>query len=904
MAINGLLTDVGLTESQIALNNEGWFIFPTRFEVAETAGTFDKTRVGGRDWIGATPYAVGDLVVPTTPNGFYYVCSVDGVSAGSEPDWPTSPGSVVDGGVTWDFVGASSGGLEPIWYSASISTRIEAPPNTIEIVLTIPPGADPSNKDINEIYIFAEDQPGAEFLLAVGQPTATITYDKDGSTSLRLAITLTNVDISGLFVFKYTQATEIAEHSTDPNAHPDIRDLIRIRFSLLPNGDAAVDRNPSGFSLATSGLWGFGAAEWAGMLQASGSVAGNLIRKIDSVIEGSRSFHFSSVSLSGGSEELHFRHRMRGATARLLSNKPWEVSADYVVGQVVVPTSSPTLRFRATQAGTSDSVEPAWPTLVGDTISDGSVEWVAVLGNSSFGMKTFQDTGGTQFAVISFRTPDALDDFEGAGTVFLTSGATDHPMLDNTVSRVRREAMVFPDVDNGIEIEITVDVGVLASKNFEFTQLKLEPTEVATTFTGIPNTLEELISNPFIVDLLDFRVVVGTQAQVDSGAAHITINELDSFILADGDRILILDGTHTLTGNVVLTNNNLVIVGVSPSAIIDQDATYTFDLQGTNCVMNAAFINTLTDGVILSGAGSFFQSPDFPLTDVDTTNSIALTGGVGGGLEVNGFTISSTGDVTFANITGTKQLLGFDGISYDKIVGSAGEVASGKATHEFDAAFFSALNSNDRVFFRSGFHTMDADRDFTQSDLHIFFDTGAEIVGFDGTQWTLTFSGTRIQTYTAKFTAGSFGNGDIDITGINCLIQVALGAASLFDVTGAGSTVIDENGGFKSAVYQINGLTGSFGNVFIVTTEGSPYTFGTNGEKVLLVNETEDMVVNIPTAVGILGQIIIIKNQMPSNVVTIGADGSETIDDQPFLFLDSQYQSATLISDGSNWSII
>lgn len=54
----------------------------------------------------STAYAVGDVVRPSTGNGWLYQCIIAGTSAGSAPTWPTVLGQVVtDGGVTWATVG-------------------------------------------------------------------------------------------------------------------------------------------------------------------------------------------------------------------------------------------------------------------------------------------------------------------------------------------------------------------------------------------------------------------------------------------------------------------------------------------------------------------------------------------------------------------------------------------------------------------------------------------------------------------------------------------------------------------------------------------------------------------------------------------------------------------------------
>lgn len=61
------------------------------------------------EWDNATPYTVGYLVQPTTPNGLKYRCTIAGTShATTEPTWPTVGigSTVTDGTVTWTLVGA------------------------------------------------------------------------------------------------------------------------------------------------------------------------------------------------------------------------------------------------------------------------------------------------------------------------------------------------------------------------------------------------------------------------------------------------------------------------------------------------------------------------------------------------------------------------------------------------------------------------------------------------------------------------------------------------------------------------------------------------------------------------------------------------------------------------------
>jgi phage-related protein len=53
----------------------------------------------------------------------------------------------------------------------------------------------------------------------------------------------------------------------------------------------------------------------------------------------------------------------------------WTQSTAYTVGDIVKPTSVNGHYYRCTTAGTSDATEPTWTTIIGNTVTDGSVTW-------------------------------------------------------------------------------------------------------------------------------------------------------------------------------------------------------------------------------------------------------------------------------------------------------------------------------------------------------------------------------------------------------------------------------------------------------------------------------------------------------------------------------------------------
>jgi hypothetical protein len=78
------------------------------------------------------------------------------------------------------------------------------------------------------------------------------------------------------------------------------------------------------------------------------------------------------------------------------------------------------------------------------------------------------------------------------------------------------------------------------------------------------------------------------------------------------------------------------------------------------------------------------------------------------------------------------------------------------------------------------------------------------------------------------------------------------------------------------------------------------------GEDVLLGDATgAAFTVTLPPAAQYKGlQFIIKKVDASANAVTIDGAGSETIDGAATLDLASQYDSATVISDGTGWHVI
>ena len=75
------------------------------------------------------------------------------------------------------------------------------------------------------------------------------------------------------------------------------------------------------------------------------------------------------------------------------------------------------------------------------------------------------------------------------------------------------------------------------------------------------------------------------------------------------------------------------------------------------------------------------------------------------------------------------------------------------------------------------------------------------------------------------------------------------------------------------------------------------------GSDVNLYSQAATRTLDLPSA-AVAGDVIYIKNNAASHVLTVATEGSETIDGSATKILYHQYESLTVVSDGSNWHII
>lgn len=107
--------DMGLTRAEAIARVSLWCDATSYPEVSTTdIGTVVDQFDRFASWAASTAYAVGDRIVPTTPNGRVYEARRAGTSGTTEPDWPTAPWTQYQG---WCY---SDGPSDPqlLWVDA------------------------------------------------------------------------------------------------------------------------------------------------------------------------------------------------------------------------------------------------------------------------------------------------------------------------------------------------------------------------------------------------------------------------------------------------------------------------------------------------------------------------------------------------------------------------------------------------------------------------------------------------------------------------------------------------------------------------------------------------------------------------------------------------------------------
>jgi hypothetical protein len=357
LTINGKwIASSGTSLNGVTINAGGTLQFASGASVYTTTGwtnngTFTPSGgtvvvSGGVPWSSSFPFAQGTAVIPRGGNGHVYVAQTAGMSASSEPVWPTAPGATVgDGLVTWKEAGlppltspAFTGSFAFFNFSVDANSTV-VPSATMSVAnqLTVRGSFDVGNgNQFKHVLITA----GARMF-----PTAGENYFVSG-----------NFDCSGL---SFIDGGSITFNGTTPQA---LSGNSACAAAYIVNaGATANDSAPRSVdALTVRGTYSLGAG--ASINNITVSAGGTLVGSSDFQVRG-------SMTVNGT-----FAHN--NGTVRIGPNPMWVPGSSWSAGFKVIPRTPNGQWYAARNDGVAGQTEPIWPAY--GSVTDGSVIWDAV----------------------------------------------------------------------------------------------------------------------------------------------------------------------------------------------------------------------------------------------------------------------------------------------------------------------------------------------------------------------------------------------------------------------------------------------------------------------------------------------------------------------------------------------
>ena len=190
------------------------------------------------------------------------------------------------------------------------------------------------------------------------------------------------------------------------------------------------------------------------------------------------------------------------------------------------------------------------------------------------------------------------------------------------------------------------------------------------------------------------------------------------------------------------------------------------------------------------------------------------------------------------------------------------------------------------------------------------------MINWDNGDATITQAGNVVTLAGATLTAtltnslSNTANGGIVMTSYDGSAAVADIALDIDGMTDIGAAIADEdlfiiddgaNGTNRSCLAsRLKTYVGSS-----VLTVDTVHTVDGEvlGSDVNLYSQAATRTLDLPSA-AVAGDVIYIKNNASAHVLTVATEGSETIDGSATKILYHQYESLTVICDGTNWHIV
>jgi len=392
---------------------------------------------------------------------------------------------------------------------------------------------------------------------------------------------------------------------------------------------------------------------------------------------------------------------------------------------------------------------------------------------------------------------------------------------------------------------------------------------------------------------------LGTSAVIDVGTGASQIVQLDgSSRLPAVDGSQLTNVTSTDTSKLAIANNLSDLnnagtartnLGLGTSAVIDvgTGASQIVQLDGSSrlpAVDGSQLTNvTGTDATKLAIASN--------LSDLNNVATARTNLGLGTSAVIN----VGTGASQIVQLDGSSRLPAVDGSQLTN-------VTSTDTSKLAIASNLSDLNNVATARTNLGLGTSAVIDVGTGASQIVQLDGSSRLPAVDGSQLTNVTS-----TDTSKLAIAN-NLSDLNNAG-TARTNLGLGTSAVINVGTGANEIVQLNGSSQLPAVDGSLLTGiSGGNPTVTAASPSgAYTITTHAgiEEIYILTPSADISVNLPSASSCgSGYKYQIKNMASANTLTIDPNSSETIDSSTTFVLDVQFQSITIVTDGSNWFII
>ncbi len=305
-------------------------------------------------------------------------------------------------------------------------------------------------------------------------------------------------------------------------------------------------------------------------------------------------------------------------------------------------------------------------------------------------------------------------------------------------------------------------------------------------------------------------------------------------------------------------------------------------------------LSTLADGKIYVGNSSNVATEVTPSGDV-TITSAGVTA-IGSGVIVNA-DVSASAALALSKLAATT--------ASRAIVSDGSGVITPATTTSTEIGYVNGVTSAIQT-------QLNAKLTSTLADGSVFIGNGSNVATANAVTGDVTISNTGV----TAIAGGAIVNADVNASA--AIVHTKMAALT------ASRAMVTDGSGFASAatttaaeIGYVNGVTsaiqtqidGKATRAISVSTKTGDYTVLTTDDFLIFDANAASRTATLYAASGNTGRVIRIKRVdstafAPGNIVTIDANGSETIDGALTRKLATNYEEMTLVCDGSNWHIL